>query len=136
MKHIAILIFLTGCVMCYDNKSFIKNETDSAVTLIIQLDTSITRQYSYHSNKYFLLSYSNDSTCKKLFIDTINNIGIYKLNSGAAISVNGGTKEPYTKFKYLEIRSNKDTVRYLNNISIQKAFTADLKPNYHELTIK
>ena len=118
---------MTGCEKFCD--SYIENATGSDIVMIAKLDTNITRHYAV-SNTEFLNSFANNPTSVLLRIDTLNLIGVYMLKNKAIIQMDGGLSDhPTSKFSYLQIRTNTDTITYYSNLEIEKAYMQDNKPN-------
>ena len=136
--YLYILFFITVFVNCIGepySESFIKNETDNDVILIIRYDPKITNPS--FSIKFWLNSFADNITCIKIKTDTLNYTGEYLLKSKGSVSVGGGmTAVPETSFNYLQIRKKTDTITYNSNEEIAIAFTKDKADFYHELTIK
>jgi len=130
----AFLLVLTSCETFCD--SYIENRSNSDITMIVQMDTGVTRLYNV-SRTGFLNSFANDSSSIKIGIDTINYIGVYLLKDKAIVEIDRGLGDhPDSKFSYLELRTKKDTIIFYSRIEIYKAFDHDIDPNDTKLTIK
>ena len=131
------LIFgLTNCIGESFSDSYIRNDTDEDIKLIVKLDTSLTKHYGL-SVAQFLDTYADDSACFKLSSNPKTFIGEYLLKSKTAVQVDGGMgSNPKTKFNFLQIIRRTDTTTYYSNKEIERAFTKDKARFYHELTVK